>query len=84
MLIWASASDAQAYINTRFRACRPANSDTLFTSALVYEIIGHRDRHCRRCNEAVKAGYSLDEIEKEPELRKTARRSPLPALAAQN
>jgi serine/threonine protein kinase/tetratricopeptide (TPR) repeat protein len=60
--------DAERYIS-RALELSPKNSDTLFTSALVYEIIGHRDKALRALDEAVKAGYSLDEIEKEPELR---------------
>ena len=48
----------------------PKSGDVLFTSALVYEIIGHRDKALRSLDQAVKAGYSLDEIAKEPELRK--------------
>jgi len=62
------ASEAQAHIN-RALELSPGNSDTLFTSALVYEIIAHRAKALQALDEAVKAGYSLDEIEKEPELR---------------
>jgi Flp pilus assembly protein TadD len=62
-------SDAQAYI-TRAMDISPNNGDTLFTEALVYEIVGHRDRALTALQQAVKAGYSLEEIEKEPELRK--------------
>ena len=48
----------------------PNDSDTLFTSALVYEIIGNRDKALTELAQANKAGYSLEEIEKEPELKK--------------
>jgi len=47
----------------------PNDSDTLFTSALVYEIIGHRDPALAAIDHAVEAGYSLEEVEREPELR---------------
>jgi len=62
-------SDAQAYI-ARALEVSPSNGDTLFTEALVYEIVGHRDQAVTALQRAVKAGYSLEEIEKEPELRK--------------
>jgi tetratricopeptide (TPR) repeat protein len=63
------SDEAQAFLQ-RALAVSPNNGDTLFTSALVYEIIGHREQALKSLDEAVKAGYSLDEIEKEPELRK--------------
>ena len=47
----------------------PRDSDVLFTSALVYEIIGNRNRALEAINQAVKAGYSVEEIGKEPELK---------------
>jgi serine/threonine protein kinase/Flp pilus assembly protein TadD len=47
----------------------PKDSDVLFTSALVYEIIGDRDRALRAIERAVNSGYSIEEIEHEPELR---------------
>ncbi len=60
--------DAETYIS-RALQLSPRNSDTLFTSAIVYEIINDREKALQAVDEAVKAGYSLDEIEKEPELR---------------
>jgi hypothetical protein len=36
---------------------------------LVYEIIGNRQKALAAVGEAVAAGYSLEEVEKEPELR---------------
>ena len=36
----------------------------------MYEIIGHREQALKAVDEAVKAGFSLAEVEKEPELRK--------------
>jgi len=62
-------AEAEQFIS-RALAAAPTNSDTLFTSALVYEIIGQRDRALKALDQAVQAGFSLDEIEKEPELRK--------------
>ena len=63
---------AERYIH-RALELSPRGSDALFTSALVYEIIGNRDRALRDLDNAFKAGYSLDEIEKEPELRQLQR-----------
>ena len=60
--------DAQASINRALKLS-PKNSDVLFTSALVYEIIGNRNRAIEAIDEAVKFGYSIEEIEHEPELR---------------
>ncbi len=60
--------DAEASI-ARALELSPNNGDTVFTSALVYEIIGQRERALRALDEAVKDGYSLDEVAKEPELK---------------
>jgi serine/threonine protein kinase len=46
----------------------PKDSDVLFTSALVYEIIGNRNQALEAIDQAVKAGYSIEDIEHEPEL----------------
>jgi eukaryotic-like serine/threonine-protein kinase len=46
----------------------PKDSDVLFTSALVYEIIGHRSMAIAAIDQAVKAGYSIQDVEHEPEL----------------
>lgn len=62
------AADADIFIS-RALAAAPHDSDTLFTSALVYEIIGHREKALAAVSAAVAAGYSLEEVEKEPELR---------------
>lgn len=62
------AKDAEEFMD-RALALSPNNSDTLFTSALVNEIIGNRQKALHAVDEAAKAGYSLNEIEKEPELR---------------
>ena len=62
------SKQAEEFIN-RALEIAPKDSDTLFTSALVYELIGHREQALKAVQAAVKAGYSLDEVEKEPELR---------------
>jgi eukaryotic-like serine/threonine-protein kinase len=59
---------AEEFIN-RALELSPNDSVTLFTSAVAYELIGHRDQALKAVQAAVKAGYSLDEVEKEPELR---------------
>jgi serine/threonine protein kinase len=46
----------------------PKNGDVLFTAALVYEIIGNRTRALEQIDLAVKSGYSIAEVEHEPEL----------------
>ena len=47
----------------------PGDSQILFTSALVYEIIGHHNQALQALDKAWRAGYSIEEIEREPELR---------------
>jgi len=47
----------------------PKDSDVLFTSALVYEIIGSRNQALEEIDQAVKSGFSIEDIEHEPELR---------------
>jgi eukaryotic-like serine/threonine-protein kinase len=54
----------------------PKSGDVLFTSALVYEIIGNRTRALPQIDLAVKSGYSVADVEHEPEfgaLRSDAR-----------
>lgn len=60
--------DAEKYIGKAL-SLSPHDSDVLFTSALVYEIIGDRKRALRAVEQAAKSGYSIEEIEHEPELR---------------
>ena len=60
--------DAEAFMSSAL-AVAPHDSDTLFTSALVYEIIGNREKALAALAASVTAGYSLEEVEKEPELR---------------
>ncbi len=61
-------SEAETYMN-RALELAPNDSDTLFTSTLVYEIIGHREKALVALDRAVKAGYSREDVEKEPELK---------------
>jgi tetratricopeptide (TPR) repeat protein len=60
--------DAETSI-TKALILSPKDSDVLFTSALVYEIIGDRNRALEAINQAVKAGFSIEDVEHEPELR---------------
>jgi serine/threonine-protein kinase len=54
------------------RALRFANgnSDVSFRAALVYELTGSRDRAMAALADAIRGGYSLDEMEREPALDK--------------
>ncbi len=61
--------EAENFI-TRALEVSPKNSNSLFTAALVYELTGQRDKALKAVDDAVKAGYSVEEIDKEPELRK--------------
>jgi serine/threonine protein kinase/Flp pilus assembly protein TadD len=47
----------------------PKDSDVLFTSALVYEIIGNRNQALEAIDQAVKSGFSIEDVEHEPELK---------------
>jgi serine/threonine-protein kinase len=62
------SKEAQSFI-ARALKVSPKDSDTLFTSALVYELTGQREEALKAVDRAVSAGFSLDEVEKEPELR---------------
>jgi serine/threonine protein kinase/Flp pilus assembly protein TadD len=59
--------DAETFINKALRLS-PNDSDILFTSALVYEIIGNRNQALEAIDQAVKSGYSIEDVEHEPEL----------------
>ena len=63
-----NSQQAEEFINRALEVA-PQDSDTLFTSALVYELTGHREQALKAVQAAVKAGFSLDEVDKEPELR---------------
>jgi serine/threonine protein kinase/regulator of sirC expression with transglutaminase-like and TPR domain len=60
--------DAERSISTALKSS-PKDSDVLFTSALVYEIIGNRNRALEAIDQAVKFGYSIEDVEHEPEFR---------------
>jgi serine/threonine protein kinase/Flp pilus assembly protein TadD len=60
--------DAETFIGKALRLS-PKDSDVLFTSALVYEIIGNRNRALEAIDLAVKSGYSVEDVEHEPELQ---------------
>jgi serine/threonine protein kinase/tetratricopeptide (TPR) repeat protein len=49
---------------------QPADSEVLFTSALVYEIIGQREKAMAAIGNAYRAGYSMINVQHEPELKK--------------
>ena len=61
-------NEAERYI-ARALELSPNNSYSLFTSALVYEIIGNREKALMAVRKAVDAGYSPEEVAQEPELR---------------
>jgi serine/threonine protein kinase/tetratricopeptide (TPR) repeat protein len=46
----------------------PDDVNVMFKSALVYELCGQRDEALEALKSAVKAGYSVEEIQTEPEL----------------
>jgi tetratricopeptide (TPR) repeat protein len=60
--------DAETFIGKAL-SLAPKDSDVLFTSALVYEIIGNRNRALEAIDLAVKSGYSVEDVEHEPELQ---------------
>ena len=60
--------DAETFIGKALKLA-PKDSDVLFTSALVYEIIGNRNRALEAIDLAVKSGYSVEDVAHEPELR---------------
>ena len=73
----ASVALFEAHLKNRPEALRladqaakmaPTNNDVLFTSALVYEILGLRSAALQRLRAAREKGYSLDDIEREPVL----------------
>ena len=61
-------SQAESTISKAIKLA-PQNSDILFTSALVYEIIGHREQAIQAVERAVASGYSISDLELEPELQ---------------
>jgi tetratricopeptide (TPR) repeat protein len=47
----------------------PNDSDGLFTAALVYEIIGERKAALTYLGDSLKAGFSIEDVKREPELQ---------------
>lgn len=60
-------AEASTYVS-RATAIAPSDADVLFTSSLVYEIIGHRNQALEAIDRSFKAGFALADIEHEPEL----------------
>jgi len=58
---------AQA-LNSRALQLAPQDTEVIFKSALIHELTGDRKRALRAVAEARKGGYSMEQIEKEPEL----------------
>ena len=58
---------AESYVS-RALSSYPEDNDVLFTSALVYEIIGNRKQALTALDKSWKEGFPLTEIEREPEL----------------
>jgi serine/threonine protein kinase/tetratricopeptide (TPR) repeat protein len=58
----------------------PANMTVLYDSALVYELTGRREQAIQSLMAAIKAGYSMEVIRKEPELARMQADSRLASL----
>jgi eukaryotic-like serine/threonine-protein kinase len=67
---WAKLGDRRQALDEIGRALSFAhgNRDVSFRAAIVYELRGERDRAWSALEDAIRGGYSLDEIEREPEL----------------
>jgi eukaryotic-like serine/threonine-protein kinase len=52
----------------RLSAAKNASADASFKKAVVYEILGRREPALAALGEAMRGGYSLHEIENDPEL----------------
>jgi len=59
----------------------PGNMKVLYDSALVYELTGRREQAIRALAAAIKAGYPLEVIRKEPELARLQADSRFTSLA---
>lgn len=66
----AKAGDKQAAISRARQALQlaPANAAVRFQSAIVYEVAGDRTAALGALDSALRAGYSLGEVKREPEL----------------
>jgi tetratricopeptide (TPR) repeat protein/tRNA A-37 threonylcarbamoyl transferase component Bud32 len=69
---WAKLGDRNRALDEIARAIRFAqgNRNLSFRASLVYELAGERERALAALGDAIQGGYSLDEIDREPELRK--------------
>jgi serine/threonine-protein kinase len=47
----------------------PRDSDVMFTAALVYELIGERKQALTSLRDSLKAGFSVEDAKREPELK---------------
>ena len=67
---WAKSGNNDRATREIARALRLAtgNAGVLFRAALVYDIGGQNDRAIAALDEAVRSGFSVDEIRREPEL----------------
>ena len=61
-------AEAQKYITKALQE-GPQDSDVLFTAALVYEIIGDRGQAITELQKSLGAGFSLEDVKREPELQ---------------
>ena len=66
-----STSSATAWRTPALEKARrlaPSDQNVAFTSVLVFELAGKRERALAALKEALGAGYSLEEARREPEL----------------
>ena len=61
-------AEAQKYIAKATQQA-PNDSDVLFTAALAYEIIGDREKAIAELQKSLGAGFSLEDVKREPELQ---------------
>ncbi len=61
-------AEAQRYIKQSLQLA-PTDSLTLFTAAIAYELIGERERAIATVKLSLDAGFSLEDVKREPELR---------------
>lgn len=69
---WAKLGDRDKALDEIARAMRFAqgNRNISFHACIVYELAGARERALAALGDAIRGGYSRDEIEKDPELSK--------------
>ncbi len=66
----AKLNDAEAARGSveRVTAKGELNPDLLFRAAVIWELIGKRDRALMSLSQAIQRGYSREQVSKEPEL----------------